>query len=294
MSVSLCVAAKGRCDPLGFLDALLADGFIIDASHDVHIAHDGDLPAVDALLSAGVRLHRRPKGTSILRLWGWTIAMSNHPTVAVLDVSCPPAAGWWDGVQRALRAGERIFSGPVVSGWRADQREIVGYLVDYAQFDPPLDPSVREVPGINFICDRSLLDPEATLVDRGLFKTFTLWRLERERHIVTARHDEVRVVYHRPLHPGAFLRRRYRHGRCFAARRFDSAGQPNRAACILGSPILPCLRCWRIWRVARRHASLRAAWWRQLHWIALSEIAWSWGEFIGYSIGAGNACDELD
>jgi hypothetical protein len=57
---------------------------------------------------------------------------------------------------------------------------------------------------------------------------------------------------------------------------------------------LPFLRCWRIWRNSRRHANLRAAWRRQLHWIAISEIAWSWGEFIGYAFGAGKACAELD
>lgn len=294
VSISICVAAKGHCDPLRFRDALLADGFVIDAAHEVYIVHDSDLPAAEVLLSAGVRLHRCPEGTSILRLWGWAIATSTHATVAVLDVNCPPASGWWEGVQRELLAGERILTGPVLSGWRPDQREIVGYLVDYAQFAAPLDPSVREVPGINFICDRALLDPPALLVERGLFKTFTLWRLERERHIVTARHDDIRVVYRRPLHPVAFLRRRYRHARCFAARRFENPGQPNRVACILGSPLLPLLKCWRIWRAARRHANLRAACWRQLHWIALSEIAWSWGEFIGYGFGAGNACAELD
>lgn len=293
-SISICVAAKEPCDALRFLDALLADGFVIDAAHEVHIAYDGDLPAAEALRSAGVRLHRRPEGTSLLRLWGWAIAASSHPVVAVMDVNCPPAAGWWEGVRRALRAGERIFTGPVLSGWRADQREIVGYLVDYAQFHAPQDPSIREVPGINFICDRALLDSPESLVDRGLFKTFTLWRLERERHILTARHDDLAVIYRRPLHPAAFLLRRHRHGRCFAARRFDSPGQPSRAACILGSPLLPFLRCWRIWVAARRNAKLRAAWWRQLHWIALSEIAWSWGEFIGYGFGAGNSCAELD
>jgi hypothetical protein len=294
VSISICVAAKEPCDPLRFLNVLLADGFVVDGAHEVHIAHDRDLPAAKALLAAGVRLHRCPEGTWILRLWGWAIAASSHPMVAVLDINCPPAPGWWKGVQRKLSAGERIFAGPVLSGWRADQREIVGYLVDYAQFHAPLDPSVHEVPGINFICDRALLDPPALLIDRGLFKTFTLWRLERERRIVTARHDEVPVVYRRPLYVGAFLRRRYRHGRCFAARRFDSPGQPSHVACILGSSILPFLKCWRIWRVARRHANLRAAWWRQLHWVVLSEIAWSWGEFIGYAFGAGNACAELD
>ena len=273
MAISICVAAKGPCDPVRFLDALLAQGFVIDGTHELHIAHDDDLPAAETLRSAGVVLHRRPEGTSILRLWGWAIAGSSQSMVAILDVDCPPAAGWWQAVQRELRAGDRIFTGPVLPGWCPGQREMAGYLVDYAQFHAPPDPLVREVPGINFMCDRALLDPAAALVDRGLFKTFTLWRLEREQRIVPARHGDVQVTYRRRLSPGPFLRRRYRHGRCFAGRRFEQPGQPGRVACLLFSPLLPLVKCWRIWRAARRHANLRTAFWRQLHWIALSEMA---------------------
>ena len=294
VSISICVAAKGPCDPLRFLDALLAQGFFTDEAHDVHMAHDADLPATERLLAAGVRLHRRPEGTSILQLWGWAIAASSQAMVAVLDVNCPPAAGWWQAVQRERRAGGRLFTGPVLPGWRPDQREIVGYLVDYVQFHAPPDPSVREVPGVNLVCDRALLEPAASLADRGFFKTFMLWRLERERRMVPVRVGDLQVIYRRPLSPGRFLRRRYRHGRCFAGLRLEQPGQPGRVACILFAPALPPLKCWRIWRAARRHANLRVAFWRHLHWIALSEIAWSWGEFIGYGFGAGRTCADLD
>lgn len=184
--------------------------------------------------------------------------------------------------------------GPVASGWRADQAEIVGYLVDYAQFHPPLDSDVHETPGTNFFCDRSLLQPPATLIESGFYKTFTLWRLHRDRQIVPMRRNDVQVVYRRPLQMRTFLSQRYRHGRCFAGRRLEQPKQPPRLLCIAFAPTLPWLRCWRILRAARRHRELRAAFWRQLPRVILAECAWSYGEFVGYLLGSGHACSELD
>jgi hypothetical protein len=294
VSISICVAAKGPCDPVPFLEALRAQGLVAGTDADIHIAHDADLADSGRLAAAGCRLHRCPEGTSILRLWGIAIAASTRPMVAILDIDCPPEPGWWHGVQRALRGGGRMFTGPIIPGWGPGQREIVGYLVDYAQFHPPSHPSVHEVPGINFICARALLDPPAMLAEQGLYKTFTLWRLKRTQGLAPARHDDVRVIYRRPFQPGRFLRRRYLHGRCFAGRRHEQPGQPPRIACVAACPALPLLKCWRIWRAAARHPALRAAFGRQLYWITLCELAWSWGELVGYVLGPGHACADLD
>lgn len=293
-SISICVAAKGECDAMPFLNALIAQGLQPDENTDIHLAHDAELSGDAELVRLGWHLHRCSPGTSILRLWGQAIAASAHSFVAVLDINCPPDTGWWNGVMREMRAGTRVFTGPVAPGWRPEQRMIAGYLVDYAQFHRPHHPSVHEVPGINFVCARELLDPPATLATRGFFKTFMLWRLAREQNLTAARCDDIQVVYRRPLAPRSFLRRRYRHGRCFAGRRFDNPNQPPRWACVAFAPFLPLLKCWRIARAARRHAELQRAYWRQIHWVMLAESAWSWGEFVGYVFGAGDACADLD
>jgi hypothetical protein len=293
-SISLCVVAKGRHDPAPFLEALRAQGFRVEGNVDVHLAHDEPLPDPAALERAGWQLHRCPEGTSILRLWGAAIAASTQRFVATLDIECPPDAGWWNTLLSELDTGKRVFTGPVAPGWRSSEWMVVGYLVEYAQFHRPHHPGVHEVPGINFVCERALLDSNDVLRQRGLFKTFTLWRLAREQKIVATRCDEMQVVFRRRLEPKSFLRRRYLHGRCFGGCRHEQPGQPLRWACVLFAPALPVLRCARIWRAARRHADLHRAYWRQLHWVVLSELAWSWGEFVGYLLGAGDACDRLD
>jgi hypothetical protein len=293
-SIGLCVVAKGQHDPAPFLEALLAQAFRVDANVAVHLAHDEPLSDPAALQRAGWQLHRCAEGTSILRLWGAAIAASPERFVATLDIECPPDAGWWNSLLSELGKGKRVFTGPVAPGWRPSEWMIVGYLVEYAQFHRPHHPAVHEVPGINFVCERALLDSNDVLRQRGLFKTFMLWRLAREQNIVAARCDEMQVVFRRGLEAKSFLRRRYLHGRCFGGCRHEQPGQPPHWACVLFAPALPALRCARIWRAARRHADLHHAYWRQLHWVVLSELAWSWGEFVGYVLGAGDACDRLD
>jgi hypothetical protein len=293
-SVSLCIVAKGRHDPAPFLQTLTAQGFRVADGVDVHLAHDASLPDSGALERAGWRLHRCPEGTSILRLWGAAIAASTQRFFVTLDVECPPDAGWWANLVRELATGRQVFTGPVAPGWRPSDWMIVGYLVEYAQFHRPYHTSVHEVPGINFVCERALVDSDDVLRDRGWFKTFTLWRLERESKIVVARCDAMQVVFRRVLEPRSFLRRRYLHGRCFGACRHQQRGQPPRWACALFAPALPPLRCMRVWKAARRHPDLHRGYWRQLHWVIASEIAWSWGEFLGYILGAGDACERLD
>jgi len=293
-SISLCVVAKGGCDPAPFLTALREQDFRIGADVDVHLAHDEPLADPAALDAAGWQLHRCGGQPSILRLWGTAIAASTQRYVVTMDVECPPDKGWWSNLLRELGTGTRVFTGPVAPGWPPSEWMIVGYLVEYAQFHRPHHPSVHEVPGINFACERALLDSNDVLRERGWFKTFTLWRLAREQNIVASRCDEMQVVFRRKLEPRSFLRRRYLHGRCFGACRHQHPGQPPRWACVLFAPALPVLRCARVWRAAARHADLRLAYWRQLHWVVLSEIAWSWGEFLGYLLGAGDACDRLD
>ena len=292
--MSLCIVAKGRPDPTGFVRALRAQAFQVGAGVEVHLAHDEPLANAAALEAAGWRLHRCPKGTSILRLWGAAIAESSQRFFATLDIECPPDSGWWPNLVRELATGKRVFTGPVDPGWRPSDWMIVGYLVEYAQFHSPYHPAVHEVPGINFVCERALVDSNEVLRQRGWFKTFTLWRLAREKNIVAARCDAMRVVFRRVLEPKSFLRRRYLHGRCFGARRHEQPGQPPRWACAVFAAALPLLRCLRVWRAARRHEDLHRGYWRQLHWVVLSELAWSWGEFVGYVAGAGDACERLD
>lgn len=292
--LSIAVAAKGACRPRQFFEALVADG-ITGAEHvDVHIAHDESWPEDADGLPDNVHLHACPSGTSILKLWGLALARSDGVYVAVLDIHCPPAPGWLNSANRGMEQESPLFFGPVDPGWNRDDAEIVGYLAEYAQFRSPLAVELDEVPGNNLVCLRNLLDAPARLESSGFFKTFMIWRLDSERGMVPLRHDDMIVTYRKPFAYGHYMARRFIHGRCFGATRHDNANQPPRLVCLVFTLFLPILRSLRIYRAVSRHGELKGAFYRHLHLVLQSEIAWSAGEFVGYALGGRSYCDKLD
>lgn len=293
MSLSLAVAAKGHCQAQDFFAALDEAGMLASPELEIIIAHDETWP-MHATLPSNVRLCACPRGTSILKLWGIAMAQGTQPFVAALDLRCPPQPAWWSRVRQEIERGTPVFFGPVDPGWSARDARITGYVAEYVQFHSPLASSLDEVPGNNIVCRRDLLETPDKLATDGFFKTFLIWKLAREQQLAPRIFDDMVVVYRKPFAMGHYAKRRYIHGRCFAACRFDNPGQPPRLLCLAFTPALPLLRLWRVYRAVARHDDMRRAFFWQLPRLALSELAWSAGEFMGYAFGGRDYCGRLD
>lgn len=276
------------------LAALQAQAAFARRDVDIHVVHDSLWSVPSMVPGERCYFHACPAGTSLLKLWGRGIAASTAEFVAVLDVHCPPAPGWLVRVLTQIETGSEIFFGPVEPGWASDDRRIVGYLSDYAQFKAPLTGAVNEIPGNNLVLRRTLMASAPELQAQGFFKTFTLWRLRQEQGMLPIGDNEMRVVYRKPFALRSFLRRQYVHGRCFGATRHLQAGQPPRLLCLAFTPLLPWLRTWRIGRATARDGFLSTAFRRYLWLVLWSQVVWSWGEFLGYALGASDSCDRLD
>ena len=287
-ALHIAIAAKGLCDVGPALTALTS-GRQRDVA--VHIAHDQPL---DIAPQNGVFLHPCPPGTSIVRLWGKALAQASTGYVAVLDAHCPPGSGWLDEVCKAIEEGLRIFYGPVGSAWSPNDPRIVGYLCEYAQFHAPLPADLDEVPGNNLVFHASLLAPAEELSATGFYKTFLIHGLQAKSADPPVGIDAMAVTYCKGSVLRRYLRRRWVHGRCYAARRHELPGQPPRWLCLAFTPALPALRLWRIFRGLRGNEALLGAFIRHLASVVLSEIAWSWGEMQGYAFGSGGLEGELD
>jgi hypothetical protein len=292
--LSLAVAAKGQYNPQPFMDALMADGILSTANVDIHIAFDNVWPIDSSMMPQNVFLHPCPSGTSILKLWGLALASSTGNYVAVLDINCPPSIGWLISVESEIGRGNQLFFGPVDPGWEANDRRIVGYLAEYAQFSSPLDSDLCEVPGNNLVCKRPLLGDMGKLRAEGLFKTFMVWRLENEQKLKPGRLDTMVVKYQKPFQYWHYIKRRYIHGRCFGSTRHDNPDQPPRVFCFMFAVFLPILRTWRIYRVVRYRSDLKKAFHRYILLVISSEFAWSTGELLGYALGGRDYCNKLD
>lgn len=293
MSLTLAVAAKGDCHPQAFFDALGATGVLDIPEVEIIVAHDETWP-MHATLPRNVRLCACPRGTSSLKLWGIAMAQATQDYVAALDIRCPPQAAWWSRARQEIARGTPLFFGPVDPGWDGRDVRITGYIAEYVQFHSPLTADLGEAPGNNIVCRRDLLAAPDKLAAEGFFKTFMIWKLAREQQLAPRIFDDMVVVYRKPFAMGHYAKRRYIHGRCFAACRFDNPGQPPRLLCLAFTPALPLLRLWRVYRAVARHDDMRRAFFWQLPRLALSELAWSAGEFMGYAFGGRDYCGRLD
>jgi len=294
MMLSIAVAAKGLCDPKCFLDSLMQERLTDNEYVSIHIAHDESWDYLPAACPSNIHLHHCKQGTAILKLWGTVIARSNSDYIAVLDINCPPQKGWSRRVLKEMNKQTPVFFGAVEPGWGLNDLRILGYITEYAQFKSPLPAHGDEVPGNNIVFKRCLLDDGSDVEETGFYKTFMIWRLEKELGIRACGFNDMPVSYYKPFSYKHYMFRRYVHGRCFAACRFDNAGQPPRWACLLFSVLLPLLRVWRIYQAVKRNTELKKSFYRFGFFIIQSEVAWSMGEMLGYGLGGKEFCSRLD
>jgi hypothetical protein len=307
-SIHIAIAAKGETDITPCLDALFQDNKGLDIAVTIHIAHDQDLDIIAALQpyscftqvdSVGdaslikVESTRTPNSTSILKLWGAALANASTQYVAVIDSNCPPAKGWLSAVSENIKKVIPVFYGSVEPGWPLNDRHIIGYLIEYAQFKSPIECD-SEFPGNNLVFKTELLGPKQELINEGFFKTFMLWKLKEEHNTSPVYCKNMPVFYYKKFKFLYYIKRRKEHGRCFGGCRLKQNHQPPRWACIIFTPFLFLLRTVRIYNWLKPQPLLLKAFLRFLPIIISSELAWSYGEFLGYSFGEKGACSHLD
>lgn len=305
-SLCIAIAAKGRVDVIPCLQALSAN--IADNEITIHIAHDQELPleSIHQTLARNpsndnaprfrapkLLTTRCPDSTSILKLWGAALANTSARYAAVLDAHCPPTQQWLAAVVENMQQEKPAFYGSVEPGWELRDRNIIGYLTEYSQFKAPIDCDT-EFPGNNIVFKTELLESAASLRKEGFFKTFMLWKLTREHNDQPLYCDNMPIIYKKEFNFRHYIKRRRDHGRCFGATRLKQDQQPARWLCIAFTPFLFLLRTIRIFQWSKNKPDIFKACFFHLPTIIISELAWSWGEFLGYSFGDNGCCQHLD
>lgn len=276
-SLTLLVVVPGDSDPTPWVRALAE---VPGAECSVILAYPRDAAGErDAAFEAVYA----PRGSSIFHLWEAALRRASGTYVAVLDARCPPTAAWLGGARRAIADGVPAFFGPVTLGEGGDGRAMVEYLLEYGQFARPIGAGMEEVPGNNLVFRRDLLQAE-DLNDHQFHKVFFVDRLKREGRAPVYR-DDVEVTYGKQFNSLHYLRRRFAHGRTYAALRSAGKGGGYRLWHAVSSPALPMLRLSRVASSLRGKPSLQAALWRHPAYALAAETAWSLGECAGYLTG---------
>src|SRR5262249_251377 len=92
---------------------------------------------------------------------------------------------------------------------------------------------------------------------------------------------------------GAFVKRRWTHGRCFGAMRAVREGAGRRAARLLAAPIVSPLVLARLARRVLARRGLPSAFPPSFPQCALAVLLWWAGETTGQLLGAGGSCEAL-
>ena len=277
-SLTLLVVVPDGANPEPWVRAL---GAAPDAECSVILAYPGDAPAPN--FDRGPEVVHSSHGSSIFHLWEAAIGRASGTYLAMVDARCPPAVTWLDGARRAMADGVPAFFGPVTMTQSDDGQALVEYLLEYGQFARPIGTGMDEVPGNNLVFRRDIL---RTVDLRGhqFHKVFFVDRLKQEGRVPVYR-DEVEVVYEKRYRRFHYLRRRFAHGRTYAALRAAGRGTVFGLLRALSSPVLPLLRLVRIANSLRGKPSLQAGLWRHPAYALAAETAWSLGECAGYLTG---------
>jgi hypothetical protein len=229
-------------------------------------------------------------------LRGRAIACAAAPIIAVLDPYSVPADDWAARVL-AAHAGRPH---PVIGG-AVDLHEPAGkafgawvlYFNEYGLFMPPVTEGESAlVPGNNVSYKR------AALFAGGSPKYPVFWKTFVNEDAATAGlplwvDPSIVVALNKPIRLADYLRTRYHHGRCYAARRASGRVPVYRVSRAATTPLVPLVLLWRWSRGILAKGRHRPRYLSTLPVQLVLFTCWAWGELWGYLLGDGRSCGRL-
>jgi hypothetical protein len=234
------------------------------------------------------KLHRVRSGPSREHhdeLRGIGIRDSRAPLVALIEDVGRPDPHWCAQLVKEHAQPYAAIGGAMENGIDRTLNWAV-YFGDFGRYQNPIPrgPSVY-VSDANVCYKREALQRVADAWANS-YNEARVHAALAERGETLALSPEVIVYQHRlNLHLGAALLERYVWGRSFAAVRVASSTPLQRAVLAVLCPLLPFLLLLRQLQNVLRTKRNRAAFVRALPLTALLDLAWSYGELVGYLTG---------
>jgi glycosyltransferase involved in cell wall biosynthesis len=241
-----------------------------------------------------VRVVRGRVGAGLAELRATGLAEAHGDVIAFTDPHGQVSSNWVERLRAAPWQRFAAVGGVVAPPSCRCLSDWAAFLCEYGPHLPSQPPGPAMIlPGNNVGFRHEALERAGLIGEREFWKTFVLWRLARrgERFWV----DPCLVVHRRrTTAPLAFIRERYLHGRCFGANRAAHRSQPYRLARALSCLVVPELHTTRLIQTVSPDVNYRGALWRSLPYLAAFNAAWALGELIGYLLGGGDACSQLN
>lgn len=219
------------------------------------------------------------EGDGVPQLRAAAALAANGDRIAIVQDHCLFPPGWLDAL---LAHDADVVGGPVANG-RLTYAGWAQYFTRYAAFLR----ATHLLPGCNALYRREWLDRNRPLWRDGFWEA----ELNAALQAQGARfHLDPRAAVTQTQRRGAiaYIPLRFRHGRCYGARR-PAADRPG-----LRSILIPGILFARVLRAVLARPEFLARFVPVAPLVFVYQLAWAAGEITGYLAGAGDSCRRTD
>ncbi len=231
-----------------------------------------------------------PSETTVPQLRTRGIVESNGAIIALSEDVCTFDENWCREILKAHEESKySIIGGSVENAANQSSLDWAVYFYDYGKYMPPCQTRITDaLSGMNVSYKREILEQARENYADGFYETFVNEELKRRGHELYFAPSA--IVYHRKNYEfKKVVSQFYHQARSFAARRAANLPFSERLFFIIASPALPILLLIRIIlrtiNKSRRFKELVIS----LPYLIVLTSVWAFGEFSGYSVGAGKS-----
>jgi glycosyltransferase involved in cell wall biosynthesis len=223
--------------------------------------------------------------SNVPQLWRAGIEAARGRIVALTIENCVAAPDWARRMLAAHEADWAGVGGAIEMAPQASLADWAVYFSRYSNYMLPLAPRVMDdLAGDNCSYKCEALDRVKGQMGDGFWETFMHYDMRRRDEQLLCDPSPV-VTYRGGLTAWRFFRRRYIHGRYFAARRARAFTRPQRlmraAGFVAVPPLLLNRMARRVWKNGRHRSKFLLA----LPLVIAFLLAWAGGECVGYLLG---------
>jgi hypothetical protein len=238
----------------------------------------------------GPEMDHRP---SVPELKAVGVEEARGEIVAVIEEHTRPGPQWVRTILDSFSAGDAAIGGPIHHDDYARRRDWVVYFSEYHNYMPPWpDGEYYQLNGANIAYSREKLLRHRDVLSTGWWEAGLHPRLAQEGAFRAV--SSMGAFHTGPFDFGYYLEQRYLLSRVWGATQRARVGLGSRIVHIVAAPIFPLFLLARIGRRVLEKRALVGEFIKSVPLLIPVVLAYSWGEFLGYLVGAGDALERVE
>lgn len=226
-----------------------------------------------------------------LRMTGVTQAQGD--IVAIIEEHCVAPPHWLQTILNSFRDGDVVIGGPILSQDYGRVRDWVVYFSEYHNYLPPWPDGERyNLNGANIAYRREKLVGHQELLGSGYWEVVLHPKLAKEGLFRSV--SRMGVYHTGPFDYGYYLVQRYLLSRVWGGMQREKVGFAKVSVYLMVAPVFPLLLLARIGIRVFKSKNHIGKFLTALPLLVPVAIAYVWGEWLGYLIGAGDALERVE